>query len=175
MSKLTDAADAIRQYVAQHQAIIDLGEIVGEIGSVEQARDEAISARDVARGELADVQAQLAAAQEELAVARRSAENQLNNADTDAKKVIADAREEAENIVNAGRADAQNLKDVAARDIAATRSQALQNLDTINSNVAAKRQELIDLNVKIDTAKTTLASAQDALAEVKQNAQKILG
>lgn len=175
MSKLTDAADAIKQYVAQHQAIIDLGAIVGEIGSVEQARDEAIAARDAARGELADVRTELAKARTDYQDAVESRAEILSVASTESQEIITNARQEAENILTAGRTDAQNLRDVAKNDIASDKMAALNNLEIINNNVAAKRQDLIDLNVKIDAAKTTLAEAESNLAAVKQNAQRILG
>jgi hypothetical protein len=175
MSKISDAADAVKRFAAQHQAILDIGNILGEIASVEQARDEADVACSKARGELAAAQAQLLSAQKAYSELLEASTKLAEDTRLESERVIEKARYDAEAIVAAAKIDADNLRDIAKKDAAATRAAAAKEAQVTSELVAAKRQEMIDINVKVDAANRSLAQTQDAIAELKSKAKDILG
>jgi septation ring formation regulator EzrA len=99
MSKLSDAADAVKRFAAQHQAILDIGNILGEIGSVEQAKEEADRAYAASSEKLATAQAQLAAAQKDHADLLEKTTKLAEDSNAEAARVVEAARYEAERIV----------------------------------------------------------------------------
>lgn len=175
MSKISDAADSVKQFAAQHQAIFDVAVVLGEIGSIEQAAEEAKAARTKAVGELAEVKAELETARTELTQTNAEAKAVLVAAASAANAAIEQARYAAEDIVKAGQADAANLREVATSDILIAKNGAQKTLANTDAQVVAARQTLIDLNIQIDAAKRTLADAEAALASVRESAQRMLG
>lgn len=175
MSKISDAADAVKQFAAQHQAIFDVAVILGEIGSIEQAAAEAKLACAKARDELNAVSAELAAARDDLGMTKLEIEGIAAAANNAAKEIVEKAKYEAEAIVVAARADAQNLREVAEKDAASLRASASEAVVAANTRIAEAHDVLADINHEVAQSKTALAQTQAAIDELKEKAKNLLG
>lgn len=151
MSKINHA-DAIRKLAIQYQAMVAAADALESIGSIEQATKEATNAltkarkdAEVAKGNLATVEAQIRAIEDQAA------------------SVIAQARDESKAIIEAAKADAKKQADATIKR-AESRAAKIEDEAALRYK-AALEQEAV--------ARNTLADMQAERALLAQEVESL--
>jgi chromosome segregation ATPase len=153
MADLNQAIEQVRGVARTFQAVIDLSEAVGQLASLEQAVSEN-------RAALAKLQAENAAEQARSADLAVQAQATIDEANAKAEAVMQSAQAHADTLM----ADAQGRVDIllaganAETETAANAvAEAKATLTSIETDIAARSQELADIHAKIERAKAKMA------------------
>lgn len=173
MADFTTAAESIRRMAVTFQGIIQVADALAEIGSVQQAVDEANKAVEVARKDKAAAESEVAAAKASLAMVQEKAADMLDVAQkqgqailASAAKVAIEAKDEAEaaaaGTVLAAKAEAGRL--MAGRDeyLVAFHEQK----DKLMKEIAAMDVEFAGKSAAVSGLEARLAKAQASIAKL---------
>lgn len=152
MSSLAKAADDIKKLAVRLKPILELGEVLEGIGSIENAASEAdrrkqdaYSAAEAAKEAQTAAEGQLAEAQQRVTDAHNEAAGVKSAAEIERVSIIQKASQEAARIIesaNKQKAEANHLAD-----------DANKKLQDVNAQVEASRKALENYTKKIEEAK----------------------
>lgn len=152
MSRATELSDTVSALSKSFKAVIDLGDYLAAIGSIEQAeleatqaRDRAIADRDVEVQALADVRGQIGAA----------------------TGGLDDVRKQADAIVDAARSDAARIVSAAQANADQIAAAASANAAQIEAQSQSASATLAGIQSQVSVARDTLASVNQAIAEIE--------
>lgn len=171
MSDKIKAADAINRLAQSYQAVIDAAALLREIGSLDQAKDEAVKAREVADKEAAEAKAEAKKAKDVVKKAKDDADQIIDgavieakeilaNADLDVERKIEDAKLRGESIISAARVMADRVTGDIATEAKRTedRLKELQfNCSTIEASIADKLKMCDDIEARLAKAQAQVA------------------
>jgi chromosome segregation ATPase len=150
-----------KRFAATLRSFLKVSEELAEVGSIEQAADEAGKRRDALLAEEREIRARIAADQE--AHEQRRAEERaqcaqlLAQARAEADALIAGARTEAASIVSAAETRGAGLVEAAMRSAAekeAAIAASTRTLGEIGNTINARRLELEAVNAQIAAAES---------------------
>lgn len=157
MSQVQKAADDIKSFVSRIRGFIEVADTLEKIGSIEQAEREAKAKADAARSDAASAVSDLAQKQEkvskideEIAYAKKSAEEIVANANKRAMSMVDEAGTRAQEIVR----DASGHKDAIVKEI----SDLGVKRGELSAFIAEKEKELAAVVNKIAEAREKVAS-----------------
>lgn len=166
MSKLAHA-DAIRKLANQYASMVAAADALEQLGSIEQARDEALKAADKAKADVAKAKANLEKVQEQIRVTENQAAGAIEQAREEAKKLVEDARTTAKKGADTivARAESKSRK---IEDEAAARYEAAVEKENEVRNVLAEMQaERAALSDEVDALKAEHARILALIVEVR--------
>ena len=169
------ASDYVATWAKKNEAITNLAALLGRIGSVVQAADEAEKHRDMLLGEAEKASGALAALRSEVTQADAARDKILSTARAEADKIAHEAKERAAVVVNTANAQA-------AETIKKAEDRAARVLATSEVDVQNKKNELVKVQASLEaTAKQNAAAEQKLKAanakieEMRANMAKALG
>lgn len=152
MSDLKQAIDQVKRFRGFMQAVIDLGDAVERIESLEHATAEAaaikvkaLKERDAAEAELEKATARIRAAEANIEKAQVLASGVLEEAKAGARKILSAAERDAEKVISKAHEENERLKE--SIEVMKGRQLAAANAATL------KQAELADLEAKIVKAR----------------------
>ena len=155
MSQTSQAVDAVKTLAAQYRGVIAMADVLEQIGSIEQATNEATVRLRTARAEVDAAEQELVAKQ--LAIA--------NVSDT-----VAKANADAQQITQQASADAKAIRDNAALVAAQIVAEANAAVQVLAESERAYRMSISTLAAQEADAKSSLADVNAQLAAVKAQA-----
>lgn len=158
MSEYNVAADAARQAARQNRALAELGDFLERVGNLETVEAEATRRRDAAQQAEQEAAGQLERTRDEL----QRTEVRLSDLRAHSEQAARAAEQQAAEAKRDAEADVRGIYAEADKRVAAARTQvkyAQVQIDQIEAQVQAKRQELTDLEAKIDAAKKAALTA----------------
>ena len=174
MSNFTEAADTIKRIAFQYQGILELGQHLEQIGSLESAmagwktqHDQAYAAAVQAKADLADLRAQIdveTTRGDSLAKERNEAlRTKTADATLQANAIITQAQDHATQILAMERANRES----AIVDLVASRAAVQADLAGLTAQVAQTKADLI-------AAQAQLASAHADLEAIRGMAKRMV-
>lgn len=162
-SEIAAAADSVAQWAEHNKAIVDVGIVLGKLGSVVQAVEENDRKLAEVRAAVVNAKADLASLKNLAAEAVEDKDRIVGDANEKANKVVSDAAVAGAKTISDAESEAQKIKAVA-------RSEAAQVLSSARANVAKMKAEAD----RWEGARAASAAARDAaLAELVATEGKI--
>lgn len=172
-AELIRASEDVQSFAAKVDAVTNLGKILGKIGSVKQAADEAdamlakskaeaVKAADDVERLKNEAKGLNAARERTLAAAQADATKLLNDATEAAGDVLAKARAHAKEVVESALAQERALlstADAAVSEAKGKVAKATVELTEVEDAVVAARKELAETEAKIAAARAAIAKA----------------
>jgi cell division septum initiation protein DivIVA len=173
MSKSTDAADAIRRFAKQYELMVSAADTLEQIGSLENAQEEAKKSLDQHRKVLETEASLLAEAKAETKKVKESNLKLAEDGKTKADSVIHNATLEADRVASEAKAQADkiisNANVKAEQSLAGVKSQ-IDKLNTertdLENMTASLRGEVSTLTAEAINAEVRLAKVQSAIAKL---------
>lgn len=174
MNKIT-AAEHIERLAVQYQAMVDAAAALKEIGSLENATQEAQKAADVARKEAQAAKAEAQKAKDKIAAAEQQAAETLAAAQVEAAMITAEAKQSGDNVVMRAQQEAARIIEKATKDVADASAGVAGRVAELTTAKLRLEQNIAALQDAI-TAKTGEADAIEArLAKAQAQIAKLLG
>ena len=175
MADYQAASDAIKRMAQQYQQLMDVAGVLDQIGSLDNAANEAKSAQTKAQADLAASKAALDAANAGLAAVKQQGDDLLAKAQADADAQVRAAQDQIDKLVARATNDAATIMAKATADGEAT-AQAISDkiagqrlmLAAVDQSVGEAQKDLDDLIAQSTAAEKRLAAAQAQI-------QKLLG
>ena len=156
MTKFQQAADAARVLAAQFSGLQVIAEALVDIGSVEQAAEEAKARHQAAIREEQQFQEARDAEFKNHQSLVSAAQQQVREATAEAERLTGDAAKRADSVLHAAHADAERitqeaqvaveaLQAKAGAEIDAQRTQADTELAAVNARIAAAKEHIAKL------------------------------
>ena len=172
-SEIINAAEAVAQWAERNKAVIEMGVVVGKLGSVVQACEESDRRLADVKAAIAYANSELAATKTAFALVRAEQHKDIERINAEANKTISDAAAagvktigdaelEAQKIVAAARSEAAQVLATSRANVeAANKAVGLANADLskIAAAAGAASVELGTLNAKIAQARAAIAKA----------------
>lgn len=156
MSKALIAADNIRNLLTRFEGLLELGKFLEEIGSLDQAAEEARSHAEAARADLTRERAMLEQAKRDVSDAQAEAGRILSHANGESVQILSKANVQAKGIIEVAQADALRISAEATAFVEAERA-ALEDL----------KNQRMGLNLELSEKSAELARVEGALAEAR--------
>lgn len=173
MNKL-ESAKAIRNLATLYRDMDAAAKALEEIGSLEQAGEEARRATAAAQATLATTNEQLAIAKADLDAARHSAERTVAVANVAASEIQRKAAEDAEMLLTQGKLKADDLVH-AARERGKSQLDRLQASEAaIKESIEVQRGTYAGLNVQVAAKRAELQELEGKLAATRDELRKLL-
>ena len=171
MSKYHDAADALRRHAVKYEGLMSAAKALEEIGSLEQAAEEAQAAALTAKDELKTLQDEVAKAKDALKAKKQKAEEQQAMAKAAAELIVGNAKTAAAEIQDNANALAVTIKSQAqakadqslagasrrAEELFETQRQLTESIAALELTLAAKTQEAEDIEARLAKAQAQIA------------------
>lgn len=174
MSKL-NAAKSIRNLATLYKDMTDAAEALEQIGSLEQAADEAAKATASAKGELATTQAELSKAKDKLAAAKATAQEIGEQAAAEALVIQDKAQTDAVAIITQAKQDATGIIGGAKYRAEAIVASGNSQYEVLTGNIAVLKEQYGVLNSDVQAKRRELASLEDKLNTARDGLRKLLG
>lgn len=163
MSKLTDAADAVRRAAQMYENFVTAAAVLDRLGSIEQAEREAQDAVDKANRERLSAEAALKTAQDAATEQEAANAAAVQKAHDDAAAIVSKADEYARQSKADAEAQASEILKAADRSAEEVRSAGEAAKRLFESNRDAVKAELFDMEAKRDAAAEELAEVEGKL------------
>lgn len=174
MASKTTTAEALDRLAVQYQAVIDATAMLKEIGSLENARDEAIKARAAADDELASVKADVAREKAKVAKAKDQAEAMLIEANNAANQKIAAANAAAEQVLATANINVQQRISDAERAAANIKAGAQAELVALQAKLGELRQAIEQSEQELTAKVTQAADAEKRLEQARAKVRALV-
>lgn len=165
MAKANDAADAIRTFARQYKQLVEVAEVLDQLGSAD--------------GHLKELQAQVEDAKKEAIKAKddaKKAKDKLADVEAKASEMIKAAEDAAKDAVKASELKAADIERVAQDKAAAMVAQASMEVSRMSSanadNIAKARAELTDINGQRNAAAAQAEAKAKELADIEKALEK---
>ena len=166
MSKIDDAADQVRGMAERFRAIIDVADVLKNIGSLEQAAIERQAALETATKDHEAAKTELDAVKSTLDEQRDIAAAELERHKATCAAMSLEAAAKAENILGQAKGAAEVLMD-------ATKAELLGIQQTHDATIADRRSILASLKAEIDAAQEKLDEITHAHANTAQQIEAL--
>ena len=157
MMTAAHAAKLAQQLGKQLQAVIDVGEFLEKLGSLEQAIAEAERARMIASEQSAEVQKGLVVAQEMLTAAQAS----VQEAQAEARRVFSESKRISEQLSANARKTAQDTLAKATTEANARTDRATASVQNLEKKRTVVTSEIAELRGEYNTLKRALAELRE--------------
>jgi len=175
MSDKIKAADAINRLAQSYQAVIDAASMLKEIGSLEQAKDEAAKARAAADKEAESAKAEAKKAKDAIKVAKEQADKIAADAQDYADKLIAEGAARAKQVAEKCQADCNDMISKATVDASAAKAAAVAEYKQVQDDIARAKEVLAEILSKQDAAVASAEDAEKRLAAAMSKVKSLLG
>lgn len=175
MSNTSQAVEALKRFAVQFQGIAEVGAALENIGSLEGAAKSAQAQLDKARGDLAQANEQLTAAQAGVNAAKETAADILAQAGEDAELIRFNANAGAANKALAARAEIDADRAQAKAQADAARNADKQARETAAADLAAVNNQTLFAIAKRDAAQAELDELNGKIAAAREAVAKLLG
>ena len=172
MSKYSEAAEAIDRLAVQYQGMLVARDLLREVGSLDQAaaeanraREKADTDRDLALVELADVQREVARAQD-------TAKAVLVEAQVLAAKVQAGAEERANAVLHAADAYAGQVRERADENAERAIAGAEKKVIDVLAELKGKQEAVINAGGVLEDLEGRITEAQGRLDAIREQIKK---
>mgnify|MGYP001014837115 FL=1 len=157
MKYANKAAEDLKTFIKKFQPLIDVANVLEQIGSFDNAVEEVKKAKAEADKVHADALSKKEEALDELAAVKK----QVEAAKELAEKYVAGGKEKAHKILNDANEAAKGVEAVAFKKLEEAekiKKEAFKAKDDLSLEIAAKQVELNDLNAKVNEVKARLAN-----------------
>lgn len=174
-TKLMTAGAALRELAEKYQAIVSVADVLAEVGSIQQARDEAVAQRETARVASAAAQAALEQIRMDGNLEAIGNDKMREVAAEDARTVLRDAYAAAVVIANEASERGQMLIENAKRGADALTSDAAVRLSEIQLAIASRQAQLTVETQAVGAARDELAAITQKIAVARAAIATALG
>ncbi len=166
MSRLSDAADAALQWAEKNRAVVELADVLKDIGSIEQATDEAKVALALAAADRDVMRAELDSVKQALEKSKALVASTTSDAEKTVQALLDDGRRAAQGIVERGQTEAASML--------ADAQTKINNATAVHAaNMTAAREQLAQLKQAVSECQDTLAGLRAELADARTNLQAV--
>lgn len=173
-NKYSNAADSIKRAAVQYKQMVEVADVLDQIGSLDDIVTDSKKAAEAARKEADKAKADLTKAEADLANVAREAKMIMEAAKADAnevaKKVKRDAEEEAAEVVKLAQDKASQMLAQAVTE----KSRLQGKLGALQRSIESAKGEVAKLEFDRVQAESAAADAQKKLAAVQDKIRAML-
>lgn len=173
MSKATDAADSIRRAAKQYEAFVAAADILEQIGSLDNAKEEAGRALSAARAEAEKVKGEVARWQASAIDAQTKRDAILSNAQAEVNEIKSKALSDAAEIIEKAKVEGNRLNHIATESAKSTTDLAARNCNSLADKCRVLAEELAMRVKAIDEMNEEATAAEARLVKVKKQIAKL--
>jgi vacuolar-type H+-ATPase subunit H len=175
MSDKIKAADHIARLAQSYQAVIDASIMLREIGSLEQARDEANKARDLADKEAKEAKDEAKKAKAVIQKAKDDAEALIVKASQTADEIMANAELDAERVKQDAKSRGEAMVSASIEMASRATGELASQQRLAEANVKALNETYSDLTLACATKIQEIEGLEVRLAKAQAQIAKLLG
>lgn len=175
MGKYHDAADVLKRSASKYKSLMDAAAALDEVGSLDQAAEEAKKAAEAARAEILQVQSELGASKDELKEhkAKVAALKKADQAKAD--ELMQSAQDDAKAIIDAANATAAQIKADAQLNIESLLAQGRAGQAELGRVVEEQKATLQQIEQAKEAKLKEIVDLESRLSKVQANIARLLG